>query len=102
MRRTRTLIAAVVVAASMLAAPAFAGQSSSSGVNNIESQASSPMIDVLIYRPFGLLGLAAASVLFVPAELVTLIVQPSAWHMPVEALLEKPAKFVFVDPIGTH
>jgi hypothetical protein len=100
MRRTRNLIAAFVVAASMLAAPAVAGQSSS--VNNIEAEASSPMVDVLIYRPLGLLGLAASTVLFIPAELVTLIVQPSAWHMPVEALLEKPAKFVFVDPIGTH
>ena len=37
-----------------------------------------------------------------PAELMTLAVNPTEWHLPVHHLLSKPAKFVFVDPIGSH
>jgi len=100
MRRIRVFAAALAAAAILLAPPAFAAQSSV--VNHVEAEAASPMVDVLIYRPFGLLGLAASSVLFVPAALITLVVEPTSIDKPVEAFLEKPAKFVFVDPIGSH
>jgi len=33
---------------------------------------------------------------------MTLAVNPTQWKMPVDHLLVKPARFVFVDPIGSH
>ena len=60
------------------------------------------MMDVLVLRPVGLIGLVMSSVLWVPAELMTLAVNPTEWKLPVHHLLAKPARFVFVDPIGSH
>jgi hypothetical protein len=41
-------------------------------------------------------------VLWVPAELMTVCINPTEWKVPVDHLLTKPARFVFVDPIGSH
>jgi hypothetical protein len=99
MRSVRRFLAAFAVAA-LVAAPASAVTSSK--VDNVDSEFAPPMLDVLVLRPVGLVGLALSSVLWVPAELMTVCVNPTEWKLPVDYLLTKPARYVFVDPIGSH
>ena len=101
MRSIRHLLAASALAvAAFAAAPASA--TSDSSVGHVDAVYADPMFDALVLRPVGLVGLAMSSALWVPAELMTVAVNPTAWKMPVDHLLTKPARFVFVDPIGTH
>lgn len=99
MRSVRRLLAAFALAA-LVAAPASAVNSQR--VDEFDNEYAPPMMDVLVLRPVGLVGLALSSVLWVPAQLLTLAVNPSQWYMPMDHLLVKPARFVFVDPIGSH
>lgn len=102
-RSIRHLAAALAVAA-LLATPgaAFAGSLSNASV---EAESASPMVDALLMRPLGMLGLGASAVFWVPAQAVTMAVRwndPEDWRKPYDALLKKPYEFVFVDPLGTH
>jgi hypothetical protein len=103
-RTIRRLAAALAVAGLVTAAPgaALAGELSKT---TVESEAASPMVDALLMRPLGLLGLGASAVLWVPAQTVTMAVRwndREDWRKPYDALLRKPYEFVFVDPLGTH
>jgi hypothetical protein len=99
MRSVRRFLAAFALAA-LVASPAAAV--SNERVDKVDSEFAHPMVDVLVLRPVGLIGLMLSSVIWVPAELMTLAVNPTEWHLPVHHLLTKPARFVFVDPIGSH
>ena len=99
MRSIRRFVAAFALVA-LFAAPASAV--TSERVKGIGGEPAHPMVDVLMIRPVGLIGLAMSAALWVPAELMTLCVNPTEWKLPVTHLLAKPARFVFVDPIGTH
>jgi hypothetical protein len=98
MRSVRRFLAAFALVA-LVAAPASAV---TSNVDHAGSSHAPPMMDVLVLRPVGLVGLGMSAVLWVPAQLMTLAINPSEWKMPVEHLLTKPARYVFVDPIGSH
>jgi len=99
MRSVRRILAVFALAA-LVAAPASAV--TNERVDQVDSEYAPAMMDVLVLRPVGLVGLAMSSVLWVPAQLMTLAVNPTQWKMPVDHLLVKPARFVFVDPIGSH
>ena len=100
LRHLRTLLAALAVVG-MLAVPAtsaFAG----TNVDLIENAKSPPMVDLLLMRPLGLVMLAGSAALWVPAQAATMLVRPKDYMVPIEHMLVKPAKFVFVDPLGGH
>jgi hypothetical protein len=99
MRSVRRFLAAFAVAA-LVAAPASAV--TSQRVDKVDAEFAHPMVDVLVLRPVGLIGLGLSSLIWVPAQLMTLAVNPTEWRLPVHHLLAKPAKFVFSDPIGSH
>jgi len=99
MRSVRRFLAAFALVA-LIASPAAAV--TRERVDKVDSEFAHPMMDVLVLRPVGLIGLMMSAALWVPAELMTLAVNPTEWHLPVHHLLSKPAKFVFVDPIGSH
>jgi hypothetical protein len=99
MRSVRRLLAAFAVAA-LVAAPASAV--TSERVDRVDAEFADPMLDALVLRPVGLIGLMLSSMIWVPAEAMTLMVNPTQWKLPVDHLLTKPARFVFVDPIGSH
>jgi hypothetical protein len=99
MRSVRRLLAAFAVAA-LVAAPASAV--TSQRVDRVDAEFANPMLDVLVLRPVGLIGLMLSSMIWVPAEAMTLVVNPAQWKLPVDHLLTKPARFVFLDPIGSH
>jgi hypothetical protein len=99
MHSVRRLFAAFAVA-TLVAAPVSAV--TKEGVDRVDSEFAPPMLDVLVLRPVGLVGLMLSSMLWVPAELMTVCVNPTEWKVPVDHLLTKPARYVFVDPIGSH
>jgi len=100
LRHLRTLFAALAMVG-MLAAPATSAFAASN-TEMLENEKASPMVDLMLMRPLGLVGLAVSAVAWVPAELFTLMVRPQDRHKPVEYMLTGPARFVFVDPLGEH
>ena len=98
MRSVRRFLAACAVAA-LVAAPAYAVTNEG---GDVDAEFADPMVDVLVLRPVGLVGLVLGGALWVPAELMTVAVNPTGWKVPVDRLLTKPARLVFMDPIGTH
>jgi hypothetical protein len=98
-RQLRRLTAALALAACL-----FAPTASLAGTNidTIGDQGSPPMVDVFLMRPLGLLFLGASCALYLPAAAVTALVRPSELHVPYEVLIQDPARFVFVDPLGSH
>ena len=99
MRSVRRFLAAFALVA-LVAAPASAV--TNERADKVDAAFAPAMMDVLVLRPVGLIGLGMSSVLWVPAQLMTLAINPSEWKLPVDHLLVKPARFVFVDPIGSH
>lgn len=99
MRSVRRFLAAFALVA-LVAAPASAV--TEHNVEMVGSSAAPPMMDVLVLRPVGLIGLGLSAALWVPAQLLTLAINPTEWRLPMDHLLVKPARFVFVDPIGSH
>lgn len=79
-----------------LAAPAAAADS-----RNERSNAPAA-IDALFLRPIGMAALAFGVVLAVPATAITLATHPHQVHRPLNALVWRPIKYVWGDPIGEH
>jgi hypothetical protein len=99
MRSVRRFLAAFALVA-LVAAPASAV--TQVRADKIDSAYAPAMMDVLVLRPVGLIGLGLSAVLWVPAQVMTLAINPSEWQLPVDHLLANPARYVFVDPIGSH
>jgi hypothetical protein len=100
LRQLRKLLVSLAVVG-MLAVPAtsaFAG----SNVELIEGEKAPPMVDLFIMRPLGLVMLGVSAALWVPAQTLTMVIRPTDYKKPIDAMLVKPAKFVFVDPLGEH
>lgn len=59
--------------------------------------------DAMIMRPAGLIAVAMGVGMFIPAAaLTTIIGQPQNVEKVFDALVMKPGKWTFVDPIGSH
>ena len=99
MRSVRRFLAAFALVA-LVAAPASAVTDHQ--VDQVGSSNAPAMMDVLVLRPVGLIGLGLSAMLWVPAQLMTLAINPTEWKLPIDHLLTRPARFVFVDPIGSH
>lgn len=97
MRFVSKLVAATAIAA-VLASPVLAEKQ----FGDVEASNTSPMFDVLVMRPVGLIGLGVGALLWLPAAAMTAAVQPSEISKPTEALIKKPYRYVFDDPIGSH
>lgn len=104
MTRSIRRFAAAFAVAGLLAAP---GAASAVELRNhkVDTEAASPMVDALLIRPLGLLGLGVSAAFWVPAQTITMAVRwndREDWRKPYDALLRRPYEFVFVDPLGTH
>lgn len=71
-------------------------------VDRLDSSNASPMMDVMVLRPLGLVLLGASAVLFVPMAAVTGITRPHEMGQTVDHMLVEPARYVFQDPLGSH
>ncbi len=97
LRRFRTLVAAFAVVA-LVATPAFAG----TDVGKVDLDPAPAVVDAALMRPLGLAMLGVSALLWVPVAGVTAVTRPQDLHLTVDAMLVEPAKFVFVDPLGSH
>jgi hypothetical protein len=100
LRHLRTALAALAVVG-MLAAPATSAFAASN-VELIENEKAHPMVDLVIMRPLGLAALGISAALWIPAQTLTMIVRPRDYMKPIDYMLKRPGKFVFVDPLGGH
>ena len=97
--RIRRFSAALACAA-LLGAPA--ANFARTNIDDIGSGGSPPMVDALLMRPLGLAGLGLSCALFIPAAAIVGAVRPSEFRTTYEMLVLEPARFVFVDPLGSH
>lgn len=95
----RKLLVGMAILAT-LSAPVTAFATSRMGTLDIEK--ANPMWDLAFLRPAGFAGLVVCAAVWVPLEAIVLMTRPTEWKMPIDMLLKKPFKFVFVDPIGSH
>jgi hypothetical protein len=98
-RQLRRFAAALALGA-VLFAP-VAGQAATN-IDNVGDKGSPPSVDLFIMRPLGLAMLGVSCALFVPAAAMTALVRPSEIRTPYELMVAAPARFVFVDPLGSH
>ena len=105
-RALRALIAGLCLFTLMgaMVAPALAVPPSAERIMKSPGEDGSvnPVLDALILRPLGFMTLAAGIALFVPAAAITLITRPMDVGKPFKVLVMRPAKYVWVDPLGHH
>ncbi|HEY8154071.1 MAG TPA: hypothetical protein VII72_08090 [Myxococcota bacterium] len=101
-RSIRTFVAAFLTSALILtqAAPAFAVTT----MHSIENEPNSvPVIfDALILRPVGIMMTAVGTVGFCLVAPFMAITRPTDLGKPFSALVVAPARYTWVDRLGTH
>ncbi len=97
LRRIMAVLAAILL---------FSTVFSTTGMAQMRTQddaANAPVaVDVLILRPAGFLGLVVGTGLFLLLTPIVLITRPHEIGIPFKELVVRPAKFLWVDPIGGH
>ena len=102
LRNARRIAAALAVAGLLLTPATGAFAESRIGIAQIESETTPPMLDLVLLRPLGLVGLGVSAAVWAPAQALTMVVRPKEWRLPIDQMLVKPYQFVFVDPLGSH
>jgi hypothetical protein len=105
LNRIRRLTAAIclvtLVAGTIL--PSFASANINSSGTEANNMTSPLAVDLFILRPIGLATMCVSAVLFViPVIPLTLLTRPSEISKPWQMMVVEPAKFVWVDPLGSH
>jgi hypothetical protein len=96
-RRLRNWVA-VVSALALVAAAAPVAAS-----DDYDQRSSAPvLVDVLILRPLGLMAFATGAAIMAVVAPMVLLVRPQGIHKPYDLLVLQPARYVWVDPLGTH
>lgn len=98
--RIRRSIAATT-AALLLSAAAATPSLAESNFRDDAANAS-PALDVMLLRPAAFLSLAVGVGLMVALTPLVLITRPTEIDKPFDQLVVKPARFLWVDPIGGH
>lgn len=62
----------------------------------------SATVDVLVLRPAGFLSLIVGTGLFLALSPIVLITRPHEIGVPFKELVVRPAKYLWVDPLGGH
>jgi hypothetical protein len=96
-RRFVAVLTAAVFVSMAASAPALA-QSRAQG----DAANASPVLDVMLLRPAGFVSLVVGVGLMVALTPLVLITRPQEINKPFEQLVVKPARFLWVDPIGGH
>ena len=95
--RIRRLVAALAVAL-VISSPATTALAYSSDEN-----ANTPVVfDAMIVRPLGIVTFILGTSLFCAALPLVLVTRPTDIDKPFDALVIKPARFVWVDDLGGH
>jgi hypothetical protein len=90
-------ILAVMAAILMFSTTATAGTVSQNDAAN-----ATPVVDVMLLRPAGFVSLVVGTGLFIATSPIVLITRPHEIGKPFKSLVVRPAKYLWVDPIGGH
>lgn len=83
------------------AAPAFSASESMRSMMN-GSDPVSPTVDVLLLRPVAFVTLIAGTGLFIASVPFVLITRPHEIGKPFDKLVADPARYIWMDPLGSH
>ncbi|MBW2273788.1 MAG: hypothetical protein JRG96_10975 [Deltaproteobacteria bacterium] len=68
-----------------------------------DDRSSNPVADLLFLRPLGLATTAFGTLVFVfPVLPLTLLTRPTEIDKPFNTFVVRPAKYTWIDPLGTH
>ncbi len=96
-RRSIAAITAALLLSTGLAAPSMASSTFRDDAAN-----ASPALDVMLLRPAAFVSLVVGVGLMAALTPLVLITRPTEIDKPFEQLVVKPARFLWVDPIGGH
>ena len=96
-RRTVALLAAVLMFSTV-----FASAASANTISQGDAANASPVVDVLVLRPVGFVSLIVGSTLFLATAPIVLVTRPTDIDKPFKQLVVRPAKYLWVDPLGGH
>jgi hypothetical protein len=102
-RPIRSFVAALMMSTLLLAqaAPAFAENLSTNQLN--EQSSSVPLLlDALLLRPVGMIVTGLGAVTFCAIAPIMAITRPTDMGKPFRMLVMNPARYTWVDPLGTH
>ncbi|MEM9174860.1 MAG: hypothetical protein AAGC67_06470 [Myxococcota bacterium] len=98
--RIRRILA--VLAATLMFQAAFVQTAAAQTVAQGDAANASPVVDVLLLRPAGFMSLVVGSGLFLVTAPIVLVTRPHEIGKPFKQLVVRPAKYVWVDPLGGH
>jgi len=96
-RRSVAGVTAALLLSTVATAPALAQTRSREDAAN-----ASPVLDVMLLRPVGFVSFVVGVGLMVALTPIILLTRPQEINKPFEQLVVKPARFLWVDPIGGH
>jgi len=96
-RRSVAVVTAALLLSAAASTPALAQARAQGDAAN-----ASPVVDVMLLRPAGFVSLVVGVGLMVLLTPLVLITRPQEINKPFEQLVAKPARFLWVDPIGSH
>ncbi len=96
-RRSVALLAAILMFTTVFASTANADTISQGDAAN-----ASPVVDALVLRPAGFLSLIVGTTLFLATAPIVLVTRPTDIDKPFKQLVVRPAKYLWVDPLGGH
>lgn len=97
LRRILAVAAATLMFTTTLASSATAGTVSQGDAAN-----ATPVVDVMLLRPAGFVSLVVGTGLFVAISPIVLVTRPHEIGKPFKSLVVRPAKYLWVDPLGGH
>jgi len=102
-RSIRSLVAAFLTSTLLLsqAAPALASVTNMNEMNE-QSRSVPVLLDALFLRPIGMLVTALGATTFCMVAPIMAITRPTDMGEPFRALVMAPARYTWVDPLGTH
>lgn len=104
MVRVRRFLAAacVLVLLTGVAAPAYSSSDTGRAMMMGGTDRVSPVVDVLLLRPVAMVTLIGGTAIFVASVPFIAITRPHEIGKPFDALVAKPARYIWMDPLGTH
>jgi hypothetical protein len=98
--RFRRIVA--VTAAILLFSTVFSTSAMSAETYGTEAANAPAAVDVLLLRPVGFISLIVGTGLFLITAPIVLITRPHEIGVPFKELVVRPAKYIWVDPLGGH
>ena len=94
--RLRRVLA--VMAATLL----FSTTATAGTVSQGDAANATPVVDVMLLRPAGFVSLVVGTGIFVAISPIVLVTRPHEIGKPFKSLVVRPAKYLWVDPLGGH